>query len=67
MIKRAKSIHEIYEEVKDYELVITVDAPLRTALDRMLNKPTLGTWAVTPKELAGKNAINTLGCREYWY
>jgi hypothetical protein len=63
MIKRAKSIHEIYEEVKDYELVITVDAPLRTALDRMLNKPTLGTWAVTPKELAGKNAISTLGYR----
>jgi len=63
MIKRAKSIHEIYDEVKDYDLVITVDAPLRTALDRMLNKPTLGTWAVTPKELAGKNAISTLGYR----
>jgi len=63
MIQHAKSIHEIYEEVKNYGLVITVDAPLRTALDRMLNKPTLGTWAVTPKELAGKNAIRTLGYR----
>ena len=61
MIRRAKSINEVYDEVKDYDLVITVDAPLRTALDRMLHKPMLGTWAVTPKELAGKDAIRTLG------
>ena len=61
MIRRAKSINEVYDEVKNYDLVITVDAPLRTALDRMLNKPMLGTWAVTPKELAGKDAIRTLG------
>ncbi|MEK7399184.1 MAG: PD-(D/E)XK nuclease family protein [Candidatus Poribacteria bacterium] len=60
MIKRAKSIQEIYEEVKAYSLVLTVDAPLRTALDKMLKKPMLGTWAMTPKELAVKYAPRTI-------
>jgi hypothetical protein len=60
MIKRAKSIQEIYEEVKTYDLVLTVDAPLRTALDKMLKKPMLGTWAMTPKELAVKYAPITI-------
>ncbi|HGE70670.1 TPA: hypothetical protein ENX78_07535 [Candidatus Poribacteria bacterium] len=61
MIKKAKSIQEIYDEVKGYDLVLTVDAPLRTALDRLLKKPMLGTWAMTPKELAVKYAPLTIG------
>ncbi len=61
MIKKAKSIQEIYNEVKDYDLVLTVDAPLRTALDRLTKRPMLGMWAVTPEELATKYAPKTIG------
>lgn len=61
MIKKTKSIQEIYNEVKDYDLVLTVDAPLRSALDKMLKRPILGIWAMTPKELAIKYAPKTIG------
>ncbi|MGB9596909.1 MAG: hypothetical protein ACPL7B_11565, partial [Candidatus Poribacteria bacterium] len=61
MIKKAKSIQEIYNEVKDYDLVLTVDAPLRSALDRLSKRPKLGIWAMTPKELATKYAPKTIG------
>ncbi len=61
MIKKIKSIQQLYEETKNFDIVITVDAPLRTALNKALNKPTLGTFAVNPKELASKHAIQILG------
>lgn len=61
MIRKIKSIQQLYEETKDFDIVITVDAPLRTALNKALKKPTLGTFAVNPKELASKQAIQTLG------
>jgi len=57
MIRRSKSIKQLYDDVKDYDMVITSDAPLRTALNKHLNKPMVGTFAVTPKELAAKYAI----------
>ncbi len=60
MIRKAKSIEQLYEEVKSSDLVITVDAPLRTALNKRLNKPMLGVFAVTPKELASKYAVQNL-------
>ena len=60
MIKKVKSIKQIYEEVKGYDLVITVDAPLRTALNKQLSRPMLGVFAVTPKELASEYAVQNL-------
>jgi len=58
MIGKSKSIEQLYNEVRDFDLVITADAPLRTALNKHLNKPMIGVFAVTPKELASKHAIS---------
>ena len=51
-IQRAKSISDLYQEVSDYDLVITVDAPLSLALNRRIDTPRLGRFAVTPRMLA---------------
>ncbi|MFP4402666.1 MAG: PD-(D/E)XK nuclease family protein, partial [Candidatus Nanoarchaeia archaeon] len=54
MIRKAKSIEELYEEVKDFDLVITNDAPLNTALNRLINKTHLGEFALTSKMIGSK-------------
>jgi hypothetical protein len=51
-IKRAKSLHALYEEVKDCDLVLVPDAPLASALNRHLDHPHLGDFATTPRRLA---------------
>jgi hypothetical protein len=60
-MRRAKTIDEIYNEVKDYDLVICNDAPLALALNNRLDKPHVGTFAVTPRQLASDLAMDTLG------
>lgn len=60
-MRQAKSIREIYQEVKDYDLVLTNDAPLATALNGMLDKPHLGSWAITPQQLARRESIRIIG------
>ena len=57
---RVKSIDQIYDEVKEFDLVITVDAPLRTALNRRVQKPMLDVFAATPRELSLKHAQHIL-------
>ncbi len=54
MITKAKSIEELYEETKNYDLVITNDAPLNTALNKTVNKPMLGSFALTSKLIGSK-------------
>lgn len=54
MIQKAKSIDEIYEQVKNFDLVITNDAPLNTALNKLINKPMLGSFAQTARLLGSK-------------
>ncbi|MFO8109400.1 MAG: PD-(D/E)XK nuclease family protein [Thermoplasmata archaeon] len=49
---KASSIDRIYEDVKDYDLVLTVDAPLADALNTRTDKPILGHFATTPRRLA---------------
>lgn len=56
MIKRVKTIREIYDEVRDFDLVITNDAPLATALNKLVESPRLGYLAMTPKQIASKFA-----------
>lgn len=56
MLKTAKSIEELYEETKQFDLVITNDAPLNTALNKQLNKSHLGYFALTSKMLGSKYA-----------
>ena len=54
MLRRSKSILQIYEETKHYDLVITNDAPLATGLNKLIEKPRLDYFALTPKQLASK-------------
>mgnify|MGYP006277454655 CR=1 FL=1 len=51
-MRKAKSIDELYEEVKHHDLVLTVDVALADALNRRLNRPVLGSFATTPRKLA---------------
>lgn len=59
-MKKAKSIDELYDEVKDYDLVMCNDAPLALALNNRLDKPHVGTFAITPRQLAGDLAMDIL-------
>lgn len=60
-MRRAKSIDELYEEVRDHDLVITNDAALATALNGRIDRPVVGYFAVTPRQLAAHLAAETRG------
>lgn len=60
-MRKAKSIDELYEEVKDCDLVITNDAPLATALNARVQKARIGSFAYTPRQIAGRDAVRVLG------
>ena len=49
------SIDELYDRVKDYDLVLTIDAPLTDALNARRNNPCLGHFAITPRRLVMDN------------
>ncbi|WP_049982426.1 PD-(D/E)XK nuclease family protein [Halorubrum sp. BV1] len=49
---RAKPIDDLYEEVAGYDLVVVPDAPLASALNRRIDRPHLGSFAITPRRLA---------------
>lgn len=59
-MERAKTIDEIYSEVKDYDLVITNDAALSTALNARIDRAIVGYFAMTPKQIAGIEAFSVL-------
>lgn len=54
MLRKSKSIKELYEECKVFDLVITNDAPLARGLNRCVDYPRLGLLAMTPKQIASK-------------
>ena len=56
-LNKAKSIDHIYERVKGYDLVLTVDAPLADAINARLEAPRLDHFATTPHRLALKRSI----------
>lgn len=58
---RIKSIDEIYDEIKDFDLVITNDAPLATALNGRIERPHVGGFAYTPRQLAVQLSSQILG------
>ena len=49
---RAKAPEQLYDDVADYDLVITPDGPLASALNRQLDRPHLGPFATPPRRLA---------------
>jgi hypothetical protein len=51
-VTKALTVDEIFERVKNYDLVLTVDAPLADALNARLETPKLGIFAITPRRLA---------------
>ncbi len=53
-IQRTASIDELFQHVKDYELVLTVDAALADALNARLPKARLQPFAITPKRFVSQ-------------
>ncbi|RLM51491.1 PD-(D/E)XK nuclease family protein [Halorubrum sp. Atlit-28R] len=51
-IRRAKRAESLYAAVEGYDLVVTPDAPLASAINRRLDRPHFGTFATTPRRLA---------------
>ncbi|SDZ78859.1 PD-(D/E)XK nuclease superfamily protein [Haloplanus vescus] len=49
---RAKPVDDLYEDIAEYDLVVVPDAPLASALNRRLDRPHLGAFAITPRRLA---------------
>lgn len=47
-VEKTKSIDQLYNEVKDYDLVLTAEASLADALNNRLEEPVLGHFATTP-------------------
>ncbi|MFA6710446.1 MAG: PD-(D/E)XK nuclease family protein [Candidatus Methanomethylophilaceae archaeon] len=60
-MKLAKSIDELYEEVRGFDIVVCNDAPLALALNNRLDEPRIGVFATTPRELAGDLSLKILG------
>ena len=53
-ITRAKPIESLYEKCKEFDLVLVPDAPMASALNRRLDKPHFGPFAITPRRLAAR-------------
>jgi len=53
-MNRVKSIQEIYNDAKQYDCVLTTDAALARGLNRLIDAPRFGIFAVTPRQLAAK-------------
>ncbi|SDN14424.1 PD-(D/E)XK nuclease superfamily protein [Halogranum gelatinilyticum] len=53
-LTRAKSIDSLYEECKAFDLVLVPDAPMASALNRRLDHPHFGPFAITPRRLAAR-------------
>ncbi|MFB6213871.1 MAG: hypothetical protein ABEJ07_04900 [Candidatus Nanohaloarchaea archaeon] len=47
-VEEAKSIDRLFEQVKDYDLVLTAEAPLADALNARVEEPRIGRFASTP-------------------
>ncbi len=60
-MRLSKSIDELYDEVKGYDLVMCNDAPLALALNNRLDQPRVGVFASTPRELAGDISLDVMG------
>lgn len=57
---KAKSIDDLYEEVRGYDYVVTNDAALATALNAMVCESRLDGFAFTPKMIASMMAGTVL-------
>ena len=60
-MRRVKTIDEIYSEVSDCSLVVTNDIALMTALNARVDRPIIGSFAVTPQHIARALSTEILG------
>lgn len=60
-MEAVKSIDALYEEVRDFDIVLCNDAPLTTALNNRVDKAVLGHFAVTPRQLAASLCMEITG------
>lgn len=60
-MRKAKGIDGLYSEVRDYDIVLTNDAPLATALNARVDTPRIGGFAYTPRAIAGMEAVPLMG------
>ena len=51
-LKRSKPVDDLYRAVSDHDLVIVPDSPLADALNRRIDRPQFGPFAITPRRLA---------------
>lgn len=51
-LRRTKDIDSLYAEVADYDLVLVPDGPFASALNRRLDRPHFGHFAISPRRLA---------------
>ena len=51
-LTRAKSVEQLYEEVREFDLVLVPDAPLASAINYRLDRAHFGPFAITPRRLA---------------
>ena len=59
-MRRLRTIDELYEQVKGYELVNTNDLTLETALNSRISTPRIGPLAMTPRHIASHIAFSEL-------
>ena len=51
-IKRTKPLDDLYRAVSDHDLVVVPDSPLADAINRRIEHPHFGPFAITPRRLA---------------
>ena len=51
-LQQSKTLNKLYQEVSDYDLVLVPDSPLADALNRRIEHPHFGPFAITPRRLA---------------
>jgi len=51
-VSRSKSVDQLYQEIEPYDLVIVSNSPLADTLNRRLERPHFGPFAITPRRLA---------------
>ncbi|QKQ98331.1 hypothetical protein GKQ38_02265 [Candidatus Nanohaloarchaea archaeon] len=60
MIRNRKNLEKLYKEVKNYDLVLTVDAPLAEGLNKRIDKAVVGEFAETPRRYAFDEELDDL-------
>jgi len=51
-VSRSKSVDQLYQEIEPYDLVIVSNSPLADTLNRRLERPHFGPFAISPRRLA---------------